>query len=229
MCVLENDECPINEIIVDSYNKKNEYISRGYKAITLYYLSTYYHIYYTNKAIDKEIITKLDFFEFPPKYITEDNFIFDEENKNMCFGLNSSDDSRYYDDDDDYDWDDDRLRNLGNDLYATEECTTAIKGYFESENNTDKSFKNVFENLYVGNYIGFKDYSSMNKFMNIDLYYLYFHSFPDDGVIICCYFLLLPIFIITILPLIICCRSDPDDNCCCCNLIMYNIIITIIY
>ena len=229
MCVPENDECPINEIIVDSYNKKNEYISRGYKAITLYYLSTYYHIYYTNKAIDKEIITKLDFFEFPPKYITEDNFIFDEENKNMCFGLNSSDDSRYYDDDDDYDWDDDRLRNLDNDLYATEECTTAIKGHFESEENIDKSFKNVFKNLYVGNYIGFKDYSSMDKFMNIDLYYLYFHSFPDDGVIICCYFLLLPIFIITILPLIICCRRDPDDNCCCCNLIMYNIIITIIY
>ena len=228
MCVPENDECPINEIIVDSYNKKNEYISRGYKAITLYYLSTYYHIYYTNKAIDKEIITKLDFFEFPPKYITEDNFIFDEENKNMCFGLNSSDDSRYYDDDD-YGWDDDRLRNLDNDLYATEECTTAIKGHFESEENIDKSFKNVFKNLYVGNYIGFKDYSSMNKFMNIDLYYLYFHSFPDGIVNACCCIFLFPIFVITILPLIICCRSDPDDNCCCCNLIMYNIIITIIY
>ena len=65
--------------------------------------------------------------------------------------------------------------------------------------------------------------------MNIDLYYLYFHSFPDDGVIICCYFLLLPIFIITILPLIICCKDYPNDCCKCCIINSNIIFITIIY
>ena len=35
MCIPENEECPINEVIVDLISKNNEYISRDYKAIHL--------------------------------------------------------------------------------------------------------------------------------------------------------------------------------------------------
>ena len=35
MCIPENDECPINEVIVDLTSKNNEYIYKDYKAIHL--------------------------------------------------------------------------------------------------------------------------------------------------------------------------------------------------
>ena len=35
MCIPENDECPINEVIVDLNSKYDEYISKGYKVAYL--------------------------------------------------------------------------------------------------------------------------------------------------------------------------------------------------
>ena len=177
-----------------------------------------YAIYYTNKAIDKEIITKLDFFDSPPKYISEINFIFDEETYEREYSNYSDDDYNYYDDDYD-DWWDDRLRNLDDVIYGDEDYTEKMKSYFEQEKNLDKSYKNIFQNLYVGNYIGFNDYSSMNKYIDIDLYYLYFHSFPNDtAYIFCIICLMLIIAIIFIVVLKLSCRIDnpfeQKDDCC---------------
>ena len=219
MCIPENDECPINEVIVDLNSKNNEYISRDYKAIHLENLPNDYVIYYTNKAIDKEIITKLDFFDSPPKYISENNFIFDEETYKSEYYNTSEDDYDWYDD-----WHNshdryDRLRTLDDVIYGDEEYTEKMKSYFEQEKNLDKSYKNIFQNLYVGNYIGFNDYSNMNKYMDIDLYYLYFHHFPNDtAYIFCIICLMLIIAIIFIVVLKLSCRIDnpfeQKDDCC---------------
>ena len=75
MCIPENEECPINEVIVDYDFKYDEYISKGYKVAFLERLSSGYNLYYTNKAINNKIVAKLDFFDTYPKYITEDNFM----------------------------------------------------------------------------------------------------------------------------------------------------------
>ena len=198
MCIPENDECPINEVIVDLNSKNNEYISRDYKAIHLENLPNGYAIYYTNNAIDKEIITKLDFFDNPPKYISENNFIFDEETYKSEYYNTSEDDYDWYDDwHNSHDRYDDRLRTLDDVIYGDEEYTEKMKSYFEQEKNLDKSYKNIFQNLYVGNYIGFNDYSSMNKYMDIDLYYLYFHSFPNDAAYVFCKLVVIIIYLAT--------------------------------
>ena len=66
MCIPENDECPINEVIVDLNSKYDEYISKGYKVAYLEKLDEDYALYYTNKAIDNEIVAKFDFYDSPP-------------------------------------------------------------------------------------------------------------------------------------------------------------------
>ena len=54
-----------------------------------------------------------------------------------------------------------------------------IKARFYDEINIDKTYKLISNNLYVGNYLGFKDYSTLEKFNSLDLYNLYFTDFPD--------------------------------------------------
>ena len=232
MCIPENEQCPINEVIVDLISKNNEYISRDYKAIHLENLPNGYAIYYTNNAIDKEIITKLDFFDNPPKYISENNFIFDEETYKSEYYNTSEDDYDWYDDwHNSHDRYDDRLRTLDDVIYGDEEYTEKMKSYFEQEKNLDKSYKNIFQNLYVGNYIGFNDYSNMNKYMDIDLYYLYFHSFPNDTAYVFCIVCMIPIFITIIIALVLSCGKDnPFENnyINCCD-IVHILIIIIIY
>ena len=49
MCIPSQDECPINDIIVDLNSKKDEYIINGYKVGELEYLVEEYSLYYTNK------------------------------------------------------------------------------------------------------------------------------------------------------------------------------------
>ena len=193
MCIPENDECPINEVIVDLNSKYDDYISKGYKVAYLEKLEEDYALYYTNKAIDNEIVAKLDFFNNIPTYISENNLIFDYKTYKDIFYKNSRDD-----DDDDDDWDDDRgdwddrdHGSFDNDsgggpfriLEEEKNYETAmdyIKNNFNNPINIDKSFKKVYNNLYIGNYIGYKNYNNMTKYMSIDLHYLYLNPFPHS-------------------------------------------------
>ena len=45
MCIPENEECPINQVIVDYDIKYAEYISKGYKVSFLEQLSAGYTLY----------------------------------------------------------------------------------------------------------------------------------------------------------------------------------------
>ena len=75
MCIPENDTCPINELKVDLVSNNNLYESKGYQSIPLANLSDLsdlskgYVLYYTNNAVEKEIITKLLFSNETPLYI----------------------------------------------------------------------------------------------------------------------------------------------------------------
>ena len=165
MCIPEKDECPINKVIVDLSSKYEEYISKGYKVAYLEKLERDYALYYSNKVIDNEIVAKLDFFENIPTYISEKNLIFDYKTYRNVFYSNSREDQDDNDwDDDRDDWDDRDYDSFDNDsgggpfriLEETNYETTMdyIKNSFNNPINIDKSFKNVYANLYIGNYIG---------------------------------------------------------------------------
>ena len=57
--------------------------------------------------------------------------------------------------------------------------TNYIYDRFNDDINIDKSYKNIYDNFYVGNYIGFKDISNLNEYINHDLYESYFTVFPN--------------------------------------------------
>ena len=55
--------------------------------------------------------------------------------------------------------------------------TNYIYDRFNDDINIDKSYKNIYDNFYVGNYIGFKDISNLNEYINHDLYESYLLCF----------------------------------------------------
>ena len=79
MCIPNEDECPINEIIVDSESKYNDYLSQGYQKAFLENLTEGYSIYYKNTKINNQIIVKIKFSDSIPRYIDRDNLIFDKK------------------------------------------------------------------------------------------------------------------------------------------------------
>ena len=76
MCIQNEEECPINEIIVDSDSKYNDYLSEGYQKAFLENLTERYSIYYKNTKINNQIIVKIKFSDSIPRCIDRDNFIF---------------------------------------------------------------------------------------------------------------------------------------------------------
>lgn len=189
------------------------------------------------------------FSEEIPKYINEDNFIFDNETYDLHYSSGSSD---YYDDDgyryeygfDDYDddgygggggyWDfgdgDGGFRNLDDLIYGNILVDEYIRNKFNEEINIDKSFKKIYDNFYIGNYIGFKDNTDMNKFNDMDLHKSYFTVLPNYTADVFCYFSLIAMISLSIFSF---CRFFYEDRsyessnyCCVCTV---KIIIIIIF
>ncbi len=211
-----------------------------------------YALYYTNKEIDKEIIVKYIFSEEISKYINQDNFIFDNETYDSHYSYGDSD----YDDDDGYryeygydDEDDDgyegwgggdwdfgdgggRFRNLDDLIYGDSlvNSYSYIRNKFNEEINIDKSFKKIYDNFYIGSYIGFKDNTDLNNFNEMDLHESYFTAFPNYTADVFCYFSLIAMICLSIFSF---CRFFYEDdsyrssnNCCVCTM---KIIVIIIY
>ena len=225
MCIPKEDECPINEVKVDLNIKYNEYVSKGYKVIYLDELGEDYALYYSKNSINNEIVVKLDFFNSTPKYISEENLIFDKYTfSRTSFGNSNGGGGNDRDDD----WDDDRGGGYhfgggddGNNGIGAfiisgekdyEDTKNYIKDCLKDSINIDKSFKHVYENLYVGNYIGFNDYSSMNKFMNINLHYLYLNSFPNLASEFFCTFCSFILFVLILCSIKRCCHKDKPNE-----------------
>ena len=241
MCIPIEEECPINDIIIDLSSKNEEYHSNGYQYIQLENLTENHSIYYSNKEINKEIIVKMKFSEEIPKYINDDNLIFDQDTY----------DSHNSDGDGGYGWGytggdyggggggggdgglgdgGGAFRNLDDIIYGDDKVNKYIRGKFNEEINLDKSYKKIYDNLYVGNYIGIKDDTNMFNFNNMNLYESYFTVFPNLTSDVFCYFCLVAMICLTIFSICRFCRKDTPnesfDYCCVCTV---KIIIIIIY
>ena len=203
MCIPENDTCPINELKVDLVSNNNLYESKGFQSIPLVNLSDLsdlsegYVLYYTNNAVEKEIITKLLFSNETPLYINQDNFIFDYETYEDSLKKETDNDGYDYDHGSwDRDWDSGGdwggggwdgggsggggWRKLGGALYGDESVTNYILQQMENEAKIDKSFKKINNNLWAKTFMGFKDSSHLNLFSQMDFKKSYVAAFPND-------------------------------------------------
>ena len=229
MCIPNEDECPINEIIIDEESKYNDYLSQGYQKAYLEKMTEGYAIYYTNIKINQEIIVKIKFSDEIPRYINKENFVFDE--KVYKFFLVSSGGGGGYGGGGGGGFGGGGgggggggvgsggggFRNLEEE-YGDEEMTKYIKNKFMEDINIDKTYKNIFNNLYVGNYLGFADIYNLKDYNNADLYDFYFTVFPNKASYILCYFCIIALIIMIIYSIIRFCHKDvPNegfDPCC---------------
>ena len=245
MCIPKEEECPINDMIVDLSSKINEYFSKGYKNIQLEDLPKDYALYYTNKKTDNEIIVKYIFTDEIPKIINEDNFIFDRDTYDSYLDRKNNVVDAYnggFDGDDSFNGgggDEGGGGGIGNggggfrnldEVYGDEEVTEYLKGKFNEDINIDKSFKKIYDRIYAGNYLGFKDYTNMINFNDMDLYESYFAVFPNYPAYVFCFFCLIAMIGLSIFSVCRFCHKDiPDEGfkyCCVCAV---KIVIIIIY
>ena len=59
LCIKNIDPCPINEIIIDNAVNEYKYLENGYYSTNFYLLPEYKKLFYTNKSVDKKIITNI--------------------------------------------------------------------------------------------------------------------------------------------------------------------------
>ena len=227
------------QLIVDLESKYNDYYSQGYQSAYLENLAEGYTIYYTNTKINQEIIVKIKFSDEIPRYINEKNFVFDEELYNSFQtssygggygggggggggsggggggggGVGSGGGG---------------FRNL--EEYGDEKVTNYIKNKFKEDINIDKSYKNIFDGLYVGNYLGFADINNFTKYNNIDLYDSYLTVFPNYTSYVFCYISIIALIIIIIYSIVRFCHQDtPNEGFDPCCVLAVKIIIIIPY
>ena len=221
MCIPEDDKCPINDIVVDLDMNKDNYTNKGYSVGHLDNLGENISIYYRNTETQNKIVVKLNVTTNTPKYIFEGNFIFDIDTYED-YNPPQSDDDDYTYPDHDWGWDDDddyhykinpkkKLRKLiANDEYGDEEITSYILKRFNEEINVDKTFTKIYDNLFAGNYIGFKDSSHIKDFLDFELYDLYFIVFPNKAATVFCYFCVIIYFFYIVLIIVI--SRDKEVN-----------------
>lgn len=202
MCIPESDSCPINDIIVDSIEKKDEYINKGYEFTQLELLNDNLYLYYTNNKIDKEIVVSFNITDKQPKYISPENFIFDENafDKYLVSHSSGGDGGYDYDSGGGYDGDGDYggggdyggdgggigdgggyWRNLDDEepFYGNTKLNKYIYKKFDEKKNIDIYYKKIYDNIYVKNYIGFESYEQMNTFMNAELFDIFLQIIPN--------------------------------------------------
>lgn len=99
---------PINDIIIDLRSKSDIYFVQGYQAGYTSIIDKDKYIYYMNDKTENPIVVKLFESEQTPRFINEDNFIFDYDSyyeyRDYCFLFPDECVSDSYDYDDD-DWD----------------------------------------------------------------------------------------------------------------------------
>ena len=221
MCIPEEDECPINDLVIDDRSKMEEYINKSYKVGYLNDISQNYYIYYRNDQIDKEIIAKIKASNETPRYIDEENLFFDNNTFLDYFSYPGS-----YSDDDDYDypdWDYDydyyqrvnqnnSLRKLDEQvIFGNDNVNIYIRNRFNDEINIDKTFRNISCNIFVGNYIGFNNSNNLNDYNNFELYDLYYIIFPNKASYIFCFICSILYFIFIVICVISMFVDKPDD------------------
>ena len=211
MCIPETDECPINDLVIDESSKMDDYINKSYKVGYLNDIAQNYYIYYRNNQTDNQIIAKIKASNETPKYIDEDNLVFDEDTFQDYYTPpdDDNDDWDYWDPNWDHDYDSYRRVNQSNSLRKIDEqrifgddiINSYIRNRFNDKINIDKTFRKISGNIYAGNYIGFNSSTNLNDYNNFELYDLYFIIFPNKASYVFCficailYFLVIVIYI----------------------------------
>ena len=73
-------------------------------------------------------------------------------------------------------------------IYGDSDVEYYILSRFKDQINIDKTLRRISKNILAGCYLGFKDYNSMTKFFNMDLYNLYSFEFANTATFIFCIF-----------------------------------------
>ena len=179
-CFSNNIECSINEIIIDSSSKTNEYLNNGYN----YYIyeNTGDYLYYKTGLKDKEIIAYWNTSNSFPLYINENNFIFDIDAFEEIFGSTGKEyNSEYISKeiiDGSIDWAGDLLEDSSKFSRIQKLIIYINEKIYNDENNIDNSYTKVYHNEYVKSYLGFENEESIKKFWKID-FSLYKNYFPN--------------------------------------------------
>ena len=107
-CLPDNYQCPINEIKIDSSSVStiNEYQKNGYHYFSIYG-DNENKLYYKIGSINSGIIAYWKVQNDQPKFIDNDNFIFDTETYKEVFDIDDDEEEEDGDDDDDDDLDPD--------------------------------------------------------------------------------------------------------------------------
>jgi len=210
MCIPKEDECPVNDIVIDTKNNNDSLLNSEYNISYPEYLEeNNLALYYSNKATDQKILTYLAINEGTKYYINKDNFVFDEDayddyeaSKNSGSSYDSSDWDWGGGDWGGGDWGGGdwggggdiggggggfrRLieeKKVKEKIYKTVEydeiddseygdsyVTDYIYEKFNESKNIDKTYRNISDNVAAHFYLGFKDYETLNRFINTDLY-----------------------------------------------------------
>jgi len=193
MCIPNEDQCPINDLIVESRYNHSNLLTSGFNISYPQALSSSNEaIYSSNEATDKGILSKLVYNNETQYYINAKNFVFDNDMYKDY--QTSSIVSKWRN------WHIpiiripisiripfftvtegvEGLRRLDEKaIYGDTNVTNYIKQKFKERNNIDKTFRNISNKVNAGYYLGFKDIDSLNKFSDKDFYNLYFVRYPN--------------------------------------------------
>ena len=220
LCIDEEYDCPINEMIVDLSSRKDKYLPLDYKMGELTNSLYNYRLYYTNNNIygnSSIILIRTEDDEEKPKFISYDSIIIDTDAMKEVFGnVKIKENNNSYSNSVDIEillkfglklLNLDKISDLSK-YFANnivEQNKKIIKKYNEYikktyiyvEENNDIYYNHIGDNFYVKNYIGFKNKEDINKFMNFD-FDIYKKVFPNRVSAIFALFLSLTLFLMLV-------------------------------
>ena len=235
MCIPNEDQCPINDLIVDSRNNQNNLLNSKYNVCYPEFLkSNNEALYSSNKATDKGIIIKIVPSNETQYIINPYNFIFDNDMYQSYKKSSTSSTSKTSSWWPSWSWPSwtrpswnipkfnllnikngggGGFRRLGDEIiYGDPDVTNFIFKKFYEPINIDKTFRNISNKINAGYYLGFKDIDSMNKFANKDFYNFYFERYPNVCSFVFTIILFVIFSILIIYSLTKLCHKDVDNE-----------------
>ena len=205
LCLPEEYECPINDILIDFRINKRHHI--GYRRCHYDVLpyTTDYYVYYTNQNINGNIVASILNTTNVPGFIGNHCFVFDEQSFEERFNYQFYDENEKEKEKENNKIIKEPIGGEANSSYrsfeaferhtylnswynmsATKIAITKVEGlgeYFNetffSAKNRDKYYKKISDGVYVKNFVGFENREQLDLFKNTD-FTIYKSLFPDN-------------------------------------------------
>ena len=199
LCIDEEYDCPINEMIIDLSSKRGKYLALGYEIGELTNSLYNYRLYYSNNNINGNssiILIKTEDDEEKPKFIAYDSIVVDTDAMKEVFGNVKFNNDSFSNSEDaelllkiglklvNLDEIEDLSKLFANNIAEQnkkifqEYKEYIMKKYIDTEENYDIYYNHIGDNFYVKNYIGFKSKEDIDKFMKFD-FNIYKKVFPN--------------------------------------------------